>query len=91
MQEFPEVASAVEQGYPKIDAIFWTGFSGPPKLPSYVVEKWDAAIRELLNDQAFLARIKDVGLVPFYKNSAQAREYVKAEMDEAARLWGVKQ
>jgi tripartite-type tricarboxylate transporter receptor subunit TctC len=90
VHEFPEVASAVEQGYPKIDAIFWTGFSGPPKLPSYVIEKWDAALREMLADQTFLAKIKDVGLLPFYKNSAQAREYVTKEMDEAARLWGIK-
>ena len=27
---------------------------------------------------------------PFYLKSGDAREYVRKEMDEAARLWGVK-
>jgi hypothetical protein len=31
-----------------------------------------------------------VGLVPFYHDSSKAREYVRKEMDEAAKLWGVK-
>jgi tripartite-type tricarboxylate transporter receptor subunit TctC len=90
VQEFPDVASAAEQGYPKIDAIFWTGFSGPPKLPAHVIQKWDEALREMLKDQTFLSKIKGVGLTPFYHNSAQAKEYVSKEMDEAAKLWGVK-
>jgi tripartite-type tricarboxylate transporter receptor subunit TctC len=90
VQEFPNVASAVEQGYPAINAIFWTGFSGPPKLPSNIIQKWDEALRELLKDQTFLSKISGVGLVPFYHDSSKAREYVRKEMDEAAKLWGVK-
>ena len=44
----------------------------------------------MLKDQTFLSKIKGVGLMPFYHNSAKAKEYVSKEMDEAAKLWGVK-
>ena len=44
----------------------------------------------MLKDPEFVSKIRNVGLQPFYLKSGDAREYVRKEMDEAARLWGVK-
>lgn len=88
--DFPDVPTAVEQGFPTVTAVFWTSMSGPPKLPSHIIGKWEEAIQEMLKDQEFLSKLKNLGFVPFYLNSRNAREYVGKEMDEAAKLWGLK-
>jgi len=88
--DFPDAATAVEQGYPSVTAVFWTGISGPPKLPLPVVAKWNDAIQEMLKDQESVAKLKNLGLLPFYLNSNDAREHVRKEIEEAFRLWGLK-
>jgi tripartite-type tricarboxylate transporter receptor subunit TctC len=88
--DFPNVLTTAEQGYPAVNAVFWTGFSGPPKLPASIVAKWDETVQEVLKDQEFLGKMTGIGFVPFYRNSAQAREHVRKEMEEAVKLWGVK-
>jgi tripartite-type tricarboxylate transporter receptor subunit TctC len=88
--DFPDMPTAVEQGYPTVTAMFWTSISGPPKLPSPIVNKWEEAIQEMLKDQEFVSKLKNLGFVPFYLNSRGAREYVRKEIDEAVSLWGVK-
>jgi tripartite-type tricarboxylate transporter receptor subunit TctC len=88
--DFPDMPTAVEQGYPTVTAMFWTSISGPPKLPSPIVNKWEEAIQEMLKDQEFVSKLKNLGFVPFYLNSREAREYVRKEIDEAVSLWGVK-
>ncbi len=87
---FPDVPTAVEQGYPTVTAVFWNSISGPPNMPSYIIHKWEEAIQEMLKDQEFISKLKNLGLVPFYLNSREAKDYVAKEMEEASRLWGVK-
>ena len=88
--EFPDVPTAVEQGYPTLTGLFWTGISGPPKLPSHIIAKWDDVIQEMLKDPEILTKMKNLGLKPFYLNSSKAKEHVKKEMEFAAELWGLK-
>ena len=88
--DFPDVPTAVEQGYPTVTAVFWTSISGPPKLPSNIVNRWEEAIQEMLKDPEFISKSRNLGFKPFYLNSSDAREYVRKEIDEAKSLWGVK-
>jgi tripartite-type tricarboxylate transporter receptor subunit TctC len=88
--EFPDVPTAAEQGYPGVNAVYWAGISGPPKLPPDIVAKWDQAMQEMLKDPDFLSKVQGVGFVPFYRSPRDATEYVKKEMEEVAKLWGVK-
>ena len=88
--DYPDVPTAVEQGFPTVTAVFWTGISGPPKLPSDIVSKWEEAIQEMLKDQEFISKSRSLGFKPFYLNSREAREYVKKEIDEVVNLWGAR-
>jgi tripartite-type tricarboxylate transporter receptor subunit TctC len=88
--DYPDVATAVEQGFPTVTAVFWTGISGPPKLPPHIINKWEEAIQEMLKDQEFNSKLRNLGFKPFYLNSSEAREYVRKEIDEVRSLWGVK-
>jgi tripartite-type tricarboxylate transporter receptor subunit TctC len=84
------VATAVEQGFPTVTAVFWTGITGPPKLPPHIINKWEEAVQDMMKDQEFNSKLKNLGLKPFYHNSSEFREYVRKEIDEVRTLWGVK-
>jgi tripartite-type tricarboxylate transporter receptor subunit TctC len=89
-EDYPGVATTEEQGYPTVDSVFWFGISGPPNLPSDIVNKWDEALQEVLKDPEFTSKIKKIAGVPQYRNASETREVVRKEMEQAAQLWGKK-
>jgi tripartite-type tricarboxylate transporter receptor subunit TctC len=87
--DLPDVPTAIEMGYP-VDVEHWFGVSGPPKLPSFVVEKWNAALEEMSKDKEIVTRLKNIGALPYYKNARATREHVTKEFEELKVLWGLK-
>jgi tripartite-type tricarboxylate transporter receptor subunit TctC len=55
-----------------------------------VMARWDEALREMIRDQGFISRLKNVSLAPYYLNSHEAREAAKAYIEEARSLWSLK-
>lgn len=88
--DYPGVLTMEEQGYPTVNWVYWMGFSGPPKLPSYIVDKWNEGLKEVLKDPEFIAKMKNAGGVPHYLNPSEAKEFVRKEAEETAYLWGLK-
>ena len=89
-EAFPETPTFEEAGYPSVTVYFWTGISGPPKLPREIVDTWNKALKEAFADPEFIALIKKTGGVPFYNHDREMRSYVQAEMEEVSHLWGLK-
>jgi tripartite-type tricarboxylate transporter receptor subunit TctC len=89
-ESYPDLPTAEEQGYPTVNQVWWFGISGPPKLPSHIVSKWNEALQEMMKDPKYIARAKELLSVPFYRNSPDAREHVRKDMEEAGRLWGMR-
>jgi tripartite-type tricarboxylate transporter receptor subunit TctC len=90
---FPELANVpttAELGYPAVDCLYWVGISGPPKLPSYIADAWDSALKELMKDSEMIANLKSVKAMPFYHDSKGTREYVIKESQEVKKLWSSK-
>ena len=85
--DFPGVPTTVELGYPVV--VSWNGLSGPPKLPKHIVDMWAQVLKESASDPEFAASLKKVGAVPFYLDAQGMKEYVKNEIDEAAKLFAV--
>ncbi|HSB04415.1 MAG TPA: tripartite tricarboxylate transporter substrate-binding protein [Thermodesulfobacteriota bacterium] len=71
---FSEVLSTAELGYPNVNFIFWTGFSGPPKMPLPIVETWDKALREIGKDPEYISQTKKAGFMDFYRNANGMKE-----------------
>jgi tripartite-type tricarboxylate transporter receptor subunit TctC len=88
--DLPDLPTTEESGYPGIDYLYWNGTSGPPKLPSHVVEVWDKVLQEMLKDPEVISQLKNVGAIPFYRNAREAREYVLKEAEEVEKLWSLK-
>lgn len=77
----PDVPTSAEVGYPMITVKHWVGFSGPPNLPSHIVEKWNEAIQEMLKDPEILSKLANVGMLPFYHNSLETSKFVPKETE----------
>jgi tripartite-type tricarboxylate transporter receptor subunit TctC len=84
------VPSVEKLGYPTAFYPFWIGLSGPPKLPAYVVDVWNATLKEMEKDPEYLARLKNLGMRPMYLNSSQMKELALKDMKEAEEVYGVK-
>ncbi len=88
--DLSEVPTASELGYPSITAMTWVGFSGPPNLPSHIVEIWNKAILEMVRDPEVISKLKNIGAMPLYRNASETREYAAKEIEEVYKLWGLK-
>jgi tripartite-type tricarboxylate transporter receptor subunit TctC len=88
--DFPNIPTFEELGYPGINHVWWVGFSGPPKIPSYIVDAWNKALKEITEDPEYVSRLKGIGFYPFYNNSGDMKEYIRKETEEVADLYGMK-
>ena len=84
----PDVPSMKEAGLPQVDAQFWIGVSGPPKLPADLVATWDAALKELLADKAVHDKLLNAGVLPAYLNSADMKAKVERDRKTVQTLFG---
>lgn len=88
--DFPEIPTTKELGYPTVNAISWYGISGPPKLPSDVVEVLSIALKEMSNDPDTITKMKNVGVTPHYMDAKTIINHVTERIEEMEILWGVK-
>jgi tripartite-type tricarboxylate transporter receptor subunit TctC len=79
-----------EQGYPSANFVFHQGYSGPPKMPSFLLNKWCEVLQEIVKDQDFVSKTKQVGYRAQYRGPDETRELVRKGMEEARVLWGIK-
>lgn len=87
--KLPDVPTTTELGYPSINAANWHGISGPPGLPKQVVDTWNKAFQEMVNDPEVLSRLENIVTVPFYRNQPDTRAIVQNEASEVKTLWGL--
>lgn len=85
----PDVPTTTEQGYPGVDVQDRYGPSGPPNLPSHIVEIWNKALEEMVKDPEVLNKMRNTGFTPFYLNAKEMREQVVRETKEVRELWGL--
>jgi tripartite-type tricarboxylate transporter receptor subunit TctC len=90
ISDLPDVPTTVEQGYPAANAVFYQGFSGPPKMPASILNKWCEALQQIVKDPEFVSKVKDLGYTALYLGPDEAKEIVRKGMEEARILWGVK-
>lgn len=86
----PDVPTYAELGYPTVYCPFWLGVSGPPKMPSHVVQAWSTAIAQMMKDPDYLALIKKQLFTPFFHGPKEMVEYIKKESEFAKVVYGVK-
>ncbi|HVL56853.1 MAG TPA: tripartite tricarboxylate transporter substrate binding protein [Burkholderiaceae bacterium] len=60
----PDVPAVAEAGYSGFEMTAWWGLVGPARLPQPIVEKAHAAVRPILESDAFAAQFAAMGVTP---------------------------
>lgn len=83
---YPDVPTVEEEGFTDLTVKWWTGLSFAADVPDSIVEKWDAAIAKMEQDEDFIKELEKIKLEPSYLNSADFTEAVKEETERYTKL-----
>ncbi|MCW5729677.1 MAG: tripartite tricarboxylate transporter substrate binding protein [Alphaproteobacteria bacterium] len=80
----PNVPTYRELGYPLSPTIFY-GLVGPAGLPSEVVAKWNATLKQIVESDKFRELTDRINATPFYGNSADFTAQVKQDYEQMGK------
>lgn len=90
---FPDVPTVAESGYPGFQALSWSGLSVPKGTPQAVVDKLDAAIKEVMTSPAIKQRMESAGFVIPPLGQKPYAEFMASEIkqwDSVIKTAGIK-
>jgi tripartite-type tricarboxylate transporter receptor subunit TctC len=90
---FPDVPTVAESGYPGFQALSWSGLSVAKGTPQPIVEKLEAAIREVMQSPAIKQRMDSQGFVIPTLGQKPYADFVAKEIvqwDKVIKTAGIK-
>jgi tripartite-type tricarboxylate transporter receptor subunit TctC len=90
---FPDVPTVAESGYPGFQALSWSGLSVAKGTPPPIVEKLEAAIKEVMQSQAIKQRMDSQGFVIPTLGQKPYADFVAKEIvqwDKVIKTAGIK-
>lgn len=79
IEEYPDMPSIAEKGYPKLTAMVWTVFLVPNKTPPAVVKKLGAVFNEVYKEKEIRELNAKVGFHVENLDPEEAKKFVDAE------------
>lgn len=77
--DLPRIADTL----PGFDVTGWFGLCGPKAIPAEALKRWDDAIRQVMQDPAFLKKLQDSGFAPQYEGP----EPFAKRLERDRRMW----
>jgi tripartite-type tricarboxylate transporter receptor subunit TctC len=85
--QLPNIPTSQEVGLPQVTASTWVGISGPPKLPSNIVQVWNDAFKEMVKDPAIISQLAKIGAVPFYLDGQGVKNFISRDLADIKKYW----
>lgn len=76
---YPQLSTAVEQGFPELQIAHWAGLHAPRGTPSDILDKLAAAVDKAMHEPATVAKLKGMGIEPIGGTRAEFVKFVDAE------------
>jgi tripartite-type tricarboxylate transporter receptor subunit TctC len=86
ISSYPQLTTAIEQGYPEVKIAHWAGVHAPSGVPAEIMDKLAAAIDTAMKSPDIANRLKAVGIEPVGGSRASFVQFVA---EERARLAAV--
>jgi tripartite-type tricarboxylate transporter receptor subunit TctC len=83
---YPQLSTAVEQGFPELKIAHWAGIHAPTGVPTEILDKLAAAVDAAMKSPEVVDRLTPLGIEPVGGTRADFIEFVDAER---ARLGAV--
>jgi tripartite-type tricarboxylate transporter receptor subunit TctC len=77
---FPDVPTVAESGYPGFQALSWSGLSAPKGTPTAIIEKLEAAMKQIMASPAIVQRMEGQGFTVPAQGSKIYTDFVKSEI-----------
>jgi tripartite-type tricarboxylate transporter receptor subunit TctC len=85
LKELPQVPILKDLGY-DIPAPLLLSIAGPKGMPENIVKKLEDAFTQATKEEAFLKAMKDLYLIPYYRNSKDVTDYIARNYELFGRL-----
>jgi tripartite-type tricarboxylate transporter receptor subunit TctC len=86
IKAYPQLSTAVEQGFPDIKIAHWAGLHAPKGMSPEIMDKMAAAVDKAMTDPDTVAKLTTVGIQPIGGTRASFNKFVD---EERARLAAV--
>jgi tripartite-type tricarboxylate transporter receptor subunit TctC len=87
LKDFPDVPTAKEVGVSNLEQVMgWSGLYGPPGLPAEVVNKWQAVLKEVAKDPAWLRGNDTVGAIPAIRSPQDTEKFAREQFELYSKL-----
>jgi len=83
---WPQLPTAMEQGFPEIQIAHWAGVHAPAGTPVEIEDKLAAAIDKAMKDPAAIERLRAVGIEPIGGTRASFIQFVNEERARLGRV-----
>lgn len=80
---YPQLSTAVEQGFPDLQIAHWAGLHAPRGTPDEILDKLAAAVDKAMREPATVEKLKGLGIEPI---GGTRQEFVKFTDAERKRL-----
>ncbi|OWU84515.1 hypothetical protein ATO6_12610 [Oceanicola sp. 22II-s10i] len=84
MQQFPDLPTTTELGYPSLVSSFWFGVMAPAGSPSEMTSKVSTAVQNAMKDEGLREKMINVGMIPEVGGPAE----LQAWLDKDFEVWG---
>jgi tripartite-type tricarboxylate transporter receptor subunit TctC len=78
-ERLPDVPTMLELGLDPREWVAWYAFMAPKGTPEDIIQKLNTAINQALGEEAFAARIRELGASPRITTPAETLAFIKAE------------
>jgi tripartite-type tricarboxylate transporter receptor subunit TctC len=78
-EDFPDVPTFEEAGYPGVELVTSWGLILPPETPQEIVDTWNAAVQETLQDEGVRQAYDETSFIVLEQDVAAAREYFEEQ------------
>ena len=83
---YPELSTAMEQGFPELQIAHWAGVHAPTGVPTEIMDKLAAAVDATMKSPATIAPLRALGIEPVGGTRASFNEFVNAERARLGRV-----
>ncbi len=91
---YPELATAVEQGFADLQIAHWAGVHAPQGTPQAILDRFAAAVDTAMRDPETVRKLKGLGIEPVGGTRAEFEKFVDAErrrLGEIVKASGMKE
>jgi tripartite-type tricarboxylate transporter receptor subunit TctC len=79
LEEFPDIPSISEKGYPNLTATLWVCFFVPKKVPQAIAKRLGEAFNEVLKEKEILGLCNQAGLLVENFGLGESAKFIEAE------------